>query len=174
MLQKHSMVAAVIGLVSIGSANAAMIAADNASDAAYNGGWTTGSNGGTGFGPWSFTRSIVGQGFIFTGKPGDNGNQSPSALNTDIDTPSTTTGRSWGIASDNGGNTAANRSFSGGALGVGQTFSINFDNGYINGGSAVGVSLVSDTGSRFTFHLTAVALTGSMGRAPGSPIPWMD
>ena len=36
------------------AARATIIASDNASSAAYNNGWTTGDNGGFGFGAWSF------------------------------------------------------------------------------------------------------------------------
>jgi len=42
-----------------GSASAAVIASDDASQPAYNDGWQVGDNGGTGFGPWTFIYSGV-------------------------------------------------------------------------------------------------------------------
>jgi hypothetical protein len=52
----------------VGSANAQFIAIDNAAN--YGGGWTDGSNGGTGFGPWAISAD-VGTGFAgnFIGDP---------------------------------------------------------------------------------------------------------
>jgi hypothetical protein len=61
--------AGVIGLAM--SAQAQTIASDSGSDAAYSGGWTNGSNGGTGFGAWVVTASGGTSGFAgnFIGDP---------------------------------------------------------------------------------------------------------
>jgi hypothetical protein len=126
-----------------------MVAFDSAADPAYaDNNWQAGENGGTGFTPWTFTRSAANQGFFFTGQSGNNSGQDPSPTNQDIDTA----GRSLGIASGSGANSTAIRGFAGGALSVGQTFQIDLDNGYIDNGGSVGIRLLSDTTSRFTFQ----------------------
>ncbi|HRV31827.1 MAG TPA: hypothetical protein P5169_08935, partial [Kiritimatiellia bacterium] len=96
-------------------------AMDSASDAAYSGGWNTGNNGGTGFGPWNI-QAVAGNSGTFIAEEG------------------------WGLWSHEGGHLVeAIRPFNA-ALGVGQTFSIRMKNGWIweNGGS-IGVALRSDT-----------------------------
>ena len=96
-------------------------AMDSASNAAYSGGWNTGNNGGTGFGPWNI-QAVAGNSGTFIAEEG------------------------WGLWSHEGGHLVeAIRPFNA-ALGVGQTFSIRMKNGWIweNGGS-IGVALRSDT-----------------------------
>src|SRR5689334_17143483 len=78
-------------------------ASDNASNAAYSDGWTTGDNGGTGFGAWTLTD---GDGGHYVGATGL-GNNTFGLFNTF----QTTT-------------TDAVRPFTG-SLGAGQTFSID-------------------------------------------------
>lgn len=152
MVRVH--IGALIGsaflIANASSAGAAVVAADTASDVAYDDGWATGDNGGTGFGAWALNKSLDNQGFFFIAKSGDNGDQDPSDTNTDIDTA----GESFGLAVGDGGKVEAVRGFTGGNLDVGQTFSIAFDNGYIDSGSPVGFSLRAGTTDRFTFSFT--------------------
>src|SRR3954447_171263 len=44
---------------------ATVVAADNASNAAYADGWQAGDNGGTGFGPWTLSFSGSGSGLLY-------------------------------------------------------------------------------------------------------------
>lgn len=131
-------------------ATAATLAFDSAANAAYDTGWQTGSNGGTGFTAWTFNNP--GDTFFYTGQSSGNADQTPSPTNTDIDTPATAIGRSFGISAGSGASASASRDFTGGALSIGQTFSFDFDNGYIAAGSPVGVSLLTGTTSRYTFQ----------------------
>ena len=102
------------------------IAFDSASDPAYGGGWTNGSNGGYGFGPWNLSHP----------SPSTTFGIGPSTANGDgLDD-----GVYNGVPSDGdigialrlqGTNftATAGRLFSSGRLAIGQTFSIDFDNG---------------------------------------------
>lgn len=103
--------------------------ADDASQPAYAGGWFSGANGGTGFGPWLFTGlnaiNNSGNGFYIGSSTNAGGGEGPG-----IDTG----GKSWGLYAYNNCYATAYRTFAYGSLGVGQTFSFNMDNGYINGG----------------------------------------
>lgn len=103
----------------------ALTASDSASDIAYNGGWTDGTNGGTGFGVWDLT---------------DNNNNPPTAEAGYFTGDSTagagdinTSGISFGVyANPAGAFATARRSFSSPlVLGDQFTFQIalNFDNG---------------------------------------------
>ena len=105
-------------------------ARDNASDAAYSGGWNSGNNGGTGFGGWTLYSDASAGHFI-----GENG---------------------WGMWSHEGGNLSeAIRPFSS-ALSTGQTFSVRMKNGWIwESGGSVGVALQAtngDTAWEFFFN----------------------
>ena len=68
-------------------------AADNAADPAYSGGWTNGSNGGTGFNPWTLTAtspSVDTNGF-FTGSSTNNAGVTQPGI--DASTPAAVTTR---------------------------------------------------------------------------------
>lgn len=86
------------------AAMAANVAIDSASNSAYGDGWQNGDNGGSGFGAW--TLNATGSGGTYVGTTGQ-GNPS------------------FGLFSGLSGTATASRLFTGGALGVGQTFSIN-------------------------------------------------
>ena len=120
-----------------GSAYAANQAADDASQPAYNSGWTNGQNSGVGFGPWVFYTQITqpneGAGH-FVATSGGN----PDLNNIASGAP----GRAWGTFSNEaftGGNdlqlTAAVRSFTGGPLLPGQVFTVKFEHGFIQSGN---------------------------------------
>lgn len=151
----------------------ASLAADTASDVAYHGlldtpsgnSWVTGDNGGTGFGAWTLSSATGG---FSIGSSAGNGDGGGGALPlTDIDTSHVAVNdtRSWRIVS-NDGLAEATRGFTGGALSIGQTFNLGFDNGFVDtnpsfaDGDAVGkvgFALRSSGVTRFEFSNTGGA-----------------
>jgi len=113
-----------------GRASAALMANDDASNAAYGGGWNDGTNGGTGFGAWAL-RANQGSGFsgqFLDGGSGDDNIQ--------------TAGKAWGTYANGSGfqDSVAFRALTG-RLGYGQSFKVSMDNGNIQNGGSVGVVL---------------------------------
>lgn len=110
------MVMIVAASLAATSSFAANLASDNGSN--YSGGWTNGSNGGSGFSAWSITANPGTGGFAgsFIGDPSGAGISGLSAT-------------SFGQYANPGGSGAtvdAGRGFTGGALAVGQTFSFDW------------------------------------------------
>lgn len=127
------------GLLTLGSLSAATLAFDSAADSAYSGGWDSGDNGGSGFGTW--TLNSGGGGGDYIGATGQGA--SPS----------------FGLFS--GGNAAgdfatAKRSFTGGALTAGQSFSIDLGNTGIDLGAPGQVGLNLQAGGVTVFALKFV------------------
>lgn len=141
---------------------AANPAADDASQPAYDAGWLNGQNSGFGFGPWVF--------YTFQTQPNEGAGHfvATSGGNPDLNfIASGMPGRAWGAFANEaftGGNdlqlSAAIRSFTGGALDVGQTFSVRFEHGFIQAGNLnpefgprvggwVGVTLRNGTNQQF-------------------------
>jgi len=123
-----------LGLMSLGlavGAYAATPGTDNAADAAYNLGWTEGTDGGTPatFNPWSLTENNNNGTTVFAGYfIGDS-----TAGSGDINT----SGKSFGVFANPAGAFAnANRSFDS-ALDVGQTFSIDLAVNFRNGNKGI-------------------------------------
>jgi len=121
------------------SALAANLATDDASSAAYTSGWVVGSNGGSGFQAWSFdlnngatfrTSDVVASG-AFIGDSTQNGRDSINSSGN----------KAFGLyANVPNGNEAfvsAYRKFSGGALSVGQTFSIDYSQSWNTGNRGI-------------------------------------
>jgi hypothetical protein len=129
----------VFAIVFTGKASASLLAADSAADAAYNGGWAAGSNGGYGFGPWSFVNYGGGTPICFVGTSTTNGDGG------DINTA----GRAWGMRPS--GDTYAVRPFSG-ALEVGQSVRFDMDNGFSGIGQVVGVRLINSLTALDSFN----------------------
>jgi fibronectin-binding autotransporter adhesin len=140
--------------VSLAPGNAA---ADNAGNSTYsNFNWSSGLNGGYGFGPWVFVATSPfngsGDGFFIGSSINNAGTNSPG-----IDVK----GFSWGMYANTGNTSTAFRAFNG-PLQVGQSVLINMDNGYINTGNSVGFILRNGnatnattdagTGARFQFQ----------------------
>ena len=98
-------------------------ASDSSADAAYSGGWTNGSNGGTGFNGWTLLADT-------------NAGHFASASN------------GWGLWSHEGGNLAeAIRPLSA-PLATGQTFRVRMKNGWIwESGGSIGVALRDSGGA---------------------------
>ncbi|HTS17673.1 MAG TPA: cellulase family glycosylhydrolase [Verrucomicrobiae bacterium] len=140
-LQRLSFVALVSGILAfVRPANGASSASDNACNSPYNGSsWSSGQNGGTGFGAWSLFQSGGGTASFSTDSASDNGYNCSSggAINGSC-------GKSWAAFANNGAIANARRVFTGspGSLQAGQNFSFSIDNGYVDSsGGAVGVAL---------------------------------
>ena len=101
------------------------LAQDDAGQGAYADGWTTGDDGGTGFGPWTL------------GVTGSAGHwRATQAANANLAIAS----NAWGMWANSGGLATAGRAFDA-ALQPGHTFRIKFENGWIDAGSSVGFAL---------------------------------
>lgn len=154
-----------LGLLAVGfiaaNAHAQTIASDNASDPVYQagaGGWTAGDNGGTGFGAWT----TVTQGFI-----GSSTTNGPSGVSGGINTA----GQSFGLFSNVGAATLgeAIRPFSSG-LSVGDTFSLQMDNGTVGTGGSVGFGLRSGGTNRFEFYFAGGSTSYTVDGANGGSV----
>ncbi len=131
------------------------LAADTASSPAYANGWTNGSNGGTGFGPWvqipfnyNHTNSQGNPlaGFLI--------NTSSTAYGTTATPNIDTAGSSFDVYADYAtaglaADPVAYRPFTA-PLSVGQTFSMNVLTGYINGFGEEGFQLQNAAGGAAT------------------------
>ena len=125
----------------------ALRANDNAADPAYNGGWTTGTNGGTGFKPWILSQTNNNNGGFFIGDSNLNGSTAGPGINSSGKT-------AFGLYANSGVQATATRPLTG-SLAVGQTISLDFDNGYIDNGGSAGFYFANSTGaSAFTFSFT--------------------
>ncbi len=123
----------MIAISAIHSITLAQYANDNATQTAYDDGWTTGDNGGTGFSAWTLEAGV----FVF------------SDGRTDCNIYSGT--KAWGMWAD--GTTAqAIRPFSQ-SLNVGDIISLQMDNGNLDGGSSAGFTLRNSSGETiFEFY----------------------
>ena len=121
--------------------HAASVAFDSASNSPYNDGWNTGDNGGSGWGGGWTLSGVSGFSGQFMSTSTGNGNGDGNS-DGDIDT----SGRSWFQFAHTSNTAGAIRPFSG-ALSVGQTFSIAFDNGFIQNGGTVGFGLQNASGN---------------------------
>ncbi len=140
-------------------------ASDTAADPAYNGGWTNGANGGSGFSPWVLTGSTTvggnNNGF-FVGSSTNNAFVTSPGIDT--------SGRSWGIYANNGNDATAYRGFNSSLL-VGGTVKVDMDNGFIDSGNADGFVLRSgnanagytnyNTNARFEFLYIGASASNS-------------
>lgn len=128
-------------LLATAAANASLIASDNAGN--YTA-WTNNSNGGTGFGPWTLQTTGPNAGHFLglsTGNAGGSGGIRE--------------GNSWGMWANSGDTAEAFRPLTGGALGVGQAFLVDMDNGWIESGRSVGWGLQNSSGGNlFEFGFT--------------------
>jgi hypothetical protein len=133
-------------LAAVSSASAAIVASDNGSN--YGSGWTNGSNGGTGFGAWSFATQGGGYKGAFVGNPSNIGvtGMGSSAL---------------ALYANGGGNAGiwALRSFNN-ALGVGDSFSLQWGINW-DSGTTGQKSIILYTGSGFSTYALQVSNQGS-------------
>jgi hypothetical protein len=112
--------------------------------------WNAGDNFGFGFGPWQFI--TVGAAGMFLGDSTQNaGDGSGSGFTSGgINSPNQ---RAWGLFANSGGTATAIRPFES-ALAVGETFRVDFDNGFIEPNSSEGILLATASGAllwRFSF-----------------------
>ena len=129
-----------LGIVSLGLMTIAGYAASSASDNAgnYAGNWTGNLGSGWG-GAWAFTDNGNGsQSGHFIGDSTTNGTSPSGGINSPAD-------GAWGLYANSGATSDATRPFSG-SLSVGDTFSIQIDQGFQDGGSTVGLGLQNSSG----------------------------
>ena len=170
---------AVGSLALVGALRASTLGSDNATSAAYADGWQSGDNGGTGFLAWTLTPTTLvtsARQPAATEMAGDFIGTSTQLNANNTGANIDTAGNSFGIygqnANDGTGNLAsfdAYRSFEGGALAVGQTFSIsiavNFRNGnkgldlFANGTNIFNLNVGSDTYAVNNATVTSSTLT---------------
>ena len=125
------------------STRAAMLATDNAGNYT-TATWVNGSNLGTGFGAWAFNNSAS-TGTSFSGE--FIGDSTAGSGNVNTGTSSFAV-----FANPNGAFATTSRAFSGGALTLGQTFSINLAVNFRNGSK--GINLLDGTGTQvFNFNV---------------------
>src|SRR5262249_47428517 len=124
--------------------HAQIVAADEAGNAAYSGGWSNGSNGGTGVFPWGLVPPPHGSSGFFVFYSNNNGSHARPRNNSAHN-------NALGTYCNSRNNAVATRPFAA-ALAVGQSFGAQMDNGFIDNGSSVGISLANSSGTaRFTF-----------------------
>lgn len=137
---KEILLAASLLLTSTSISFGSSIALDSADDAAYDpSDWADGTNGGSGFSAWSLTTS--GNAGLFIGDSNTNGTGQNSG---GIDSSN----QAFGAFAFPGGFARASRDFTGGPLVIGQTFSVDFDNGNIDNFAEVSVALRNNLGER--------------------------
>lgn len=145
---------------------AVLIAYDDASQAAYQNndfnsgndfnpanntnGWWGGDNGGYGYQIWSLFASSPNpnDAGLFLGSSTGNGDGTDNGTNGGVanDGDIDTAGRAWGMYGNGGFSGNAVRMFNS-LLQVGQTFSIDMDNGFVNNGGEIGLNLVNPSGN---------------------------
>jgi len=157
---KRFMVIAVVGASLVCSPRSeAILAADNASNAAYNDGWQSGDNGGFGFGAWSLT--IGGNRFYYISDSRNNGNGLDDGVvgGTSGDGDINSSGdKAWGMTAF-GGDTAEALRLLNAPLLIGHTISIDMDNGFIDGGATVGFGFQNNATAQNMFELFFVGGT---------------
>jgi hypothetical protein len=115
----------------------AVVSRDSATNSSYAGGWTNGSSGGSGFGPWNLSNT-ANAGFFIAGSAATNMNVNSST--------------GFGLYADSGGVAQAKRNLPV-AMKTGDLFSLRFDNNWVSTGSQVGMALANSSGSnRFSFY----------------------
>jgi hypothetical protein len=134
------------------SAFAANVASDDQSQSAYDDGWQSTDNGGTGFGAWTLatTSGNGGENGHFVGSSTGNADGSDNGVNNgvasdgDIDTGGTP--EAWALYANSGQTASGTRPLTGGSLAVNQTVTVEFDNGFVDGGATVGIGLQNSSG----------------------------
>ena len=126
-------------------------ATDIASNNQYTNGWSNSFNGGSGWlSGWALTNSStnISHNGHFIGDSSTNGN---GDINSDGDI-NTTYDKAFGLYANNGEIAAAVRKASS-SVAVGQTVSLDLDNGYIDSSGTVGIGLQNELGeNRFEFY----------------------
>lgn len=164
-----------VGLLSFaGASSASTLGSDNASNGPYTDGWQTGDNGGTGFLAWTLSASTTGTGGSSGQFIGDSTTLSGTNAGANINTGTSSFGMFANVAANNTGTATSDafRNFAGGALSIGQTFSLNIAVNFRNG--AKGLNIQNSGGTNlFTFNISnddyavsdATTGNGSIGNA---------
>lgn len=126
---KASRLAAILMLAASLSQGATVISYTATSDPAGSPDGTITAGGSGTANVWA--TSTTGSGGSFSGNSGGNGDGNGAGAGNPA----------WGIWSNTGGQSNAVHSFAGGALSVGQDIGLDFDNGFLDAGATVGVSL---------------------------------
>jgi hypothetical protein len=110
------------------------VAFDSTIDLAYSNAWTSGSNGGRGFGPWVLmaTSSNLSDDGFFLGSSTNNGTGASPGIDVN--------GSSWGMSANSNNLAVAYRAFTN-SLAAGELVRVDMDNGYIDASNSVGVVL---------------------------------
>lgn len=106
-------------------------ATDSATQTVYNSGWSTGLNGGTGFGGWTLVTSNGANAGFFTA--------------TTADTNMSMAARAWGLWANSGSSASAFRPLTQ-PLGVGDALLLRFDNNAVQSGGQVGIGWLNASG----------------------------
>jgi hypothetical protein len=135
------------------------VAYDDASNSAYASGFANGSNAGTGFNAWQLTPAVSGDtaGF-FIGDSTANGCYNDGVGICPPCGPGINVfGTAFGIYANSGATADAKRQFTAGGMIPGQSFSLDFDNGCLDGaGTKAGFALQNSTGeNRFELFFNA-------------------
>lgn len=137
-------------------------AQDDGMENAYDGGWTTGSNGGQGFGAWTLSVAGGSGGFFMA---------ETTAIDLNADH------RSWGLYADGGTRVEASRILPA-PLQVGDALALYFENNYVNTGGRVGIDFLNASGSLLAeFLFVGGQATYRVDDRAGSRatwIPWSD
>lgn len=129
-MKMKTFIGVTCGLLMTVPASAMIVASDNASDVAYDDGWTSGDNGGFGFSAWVL---------------GDNGNPAnsgrfigSSAFNAGGEGPENIdiSGESFGLYANSGASSTALRGFTHSSA-IGDQFRFSLDNGWLEAGGSV-------------------------------------
>jgi hypothetical protein len=143
-------------------------AANSASDNAANyAAWINGANGGSGFGPWQITRGTATNFFLASSV---NNGTAPSG---GIDTA----GKSFGMLDVNAFGSSISRNFTGGSLTVGQTFTVDMDNGLVDPAGSVRFFLGNTNSVLFQFRFSGGGtnyLINDAGGARNTGVPFTD
>ncbi len=107
-------------------------ASDSGSSGVYGDGWAESDNGGFGFGGWQL--------YVSTNDSSKAGRFMANSAAVTIGVPA------WGMYANSGHLSEAKRYFTN-ALTTGRTFSVNFENGFIDTGSGAGVALQNSQGN---------------------------
>lgn len=135
-----------ICLAGILPARAQTVAHDDASSTSYDSGWTNGQASGTGFSNWTLQLPSGASAGVASSSDNDFGEPGHANINT--------AGRALRLVSNNS-STAADglRTFTNGAMQVGQVFTIWMDNGNLTTGGAVGFGLQNNANANNRFEL---------------------
>lgn len=116
--------------VAVGSS---ILSLDSANDTVYNGGWTSGRNGGYGFGSWSLASTSTNGGHYIATSSGSS--RLPSSF-----------GRGFGLWANSGAVASAQRPLSRNSA-EGDVLTITMDNNWVDTGRTVGFALTDSAGA---------------------------